>query len=123
MAMISIGGAALKDPSAYSVALQDVDSENTTRNAKGVLIRDRIRGGVYKISIGWEGLTRAQLQQITSAVSGVKLSVSFFDPTTGTTNVTRTMYVGDRSAELNTHMNESNRAISRWDLSFSLIEY
>jgi hypothetical protein len=123
MAMIAVGGVNLPEPSEYNVSLSDLDSENTTRNAKGVLIRDRVRAGVYKIDIGWEGLTRAQLQTITSAVSAAKLSVSFFDPTTGTANVTRTMYVGDRSGSLQSHLSEANRGASKWDLSFALVEY
>jgi len=123
MAMISIGGAGLPEPSDYTVSLSDMDSENTTRNTKGVLVRDRVRGGVYKIQIGWSGLTPAKLQQIASAVAPEKLSVSFFDPTTGTSNVSKEMYVGDRSAGLSAHMDESQRGNSRWDLSFNLIEY
>jgi len=123
MSMISVGGVTLPEPSEYEVSLADIDSENTTRNAKGVLIRDPVRQGVYKINIGWEGLTRAQLQTITTAVAPAKLSVSFFDPTTGTSNVTKSMYTGDRSGRLVKHLNESQRADSRWDLSFSLIEY
>ena len=123
MAMISIGGTALPSPTSYSVSLSDLDSENTTRNAQGVLIRDRVRAKVYKIDIGWEFLSPAQLQTITNAAAGVKLSVSFFDPTTGTANVTKTMYVGDRQAGLKSHMDENNRAVSGWDLSFALIEY
>ena len=123
MAMISIGGVALPGPSSYDVMLADIDSENTTRNAQGVLIRDRVRGGMYKINIGWSGLTPAQLRTITSAVASAKLSVSFFDATTETSNVTKQMYVGDRSASLVSHMDESQRQKSRWDLSFNLIEY
>lgn len=123
MGMISVGGVALPEPSEYEVNLADIDSENTTRNASGLLIREPIRQGIYKIAVGWEGLTRAQLQTITSAVAPAKLSVSFFDPTTGTSNITKNMYVGDRTGKLNVHMNESQRNNSRWDLSFNLIEY
>ena len=123
MAMITVGGVSLPEPSEYQVSLSDIDSENTTRNAQGVLIREPIRQGIYKIAIGWEGLTRAQLQTVTAAVAAAKLSVSFFDPTTGTANVTKSMYVGDRAAGISVHMSESQRASSRWDLSFNLIEY
>ena len=121
--MISIGGTALPNPTDYEVQLADLDSENTTRNAQGVLLRDRVRGGTYTISIGWEGLTQAQLRSITSAVAPAAVSVSFFDPTTGTANITRQMYAGNRRSRLSVHLNESRRAQSRWDLSFNLIEY
>jgi hypothetical protein len=123
MALISIGGAALPEPSSYAVSNSDMDSENTTRNAKGVLVRDRVRAKIYKIEVGWEGLTPARLKAITDAVAPAKVSVAFFDPTTGTASVTKQMYAGDRSARLNTHLSEPQRGKSRWDLSFSLVEF
>jgi len=119
MAMIRIDGVDLPAPVEYSVSLQDLDSENTKRTETGVLQRDRIRAGVYKIQVKWR-VTKAQLKIITDALKPAKFSVTFFDPTTNT-NPTRQMYCGDRTADL--IKNSSNPDESVWDLSTSLIEY
>ncbi|MPW25943.1 hypothetical protein GC105_09085 [Alkalibaculum sp. M08DMB] len=120
MAMITIGGTALPNPSEYSVVLQDIDSENTKRSETARLSRERLRAGVYKIEIGWIGLTRAQLKLITDALKPAKVSVQFFDPTSAS-NPTAQMYAGDRTGKLNTYLQEG--AQSYWDINFSLTEY
>ena len=117
MALITIGTTPLPDPAEYSVTLQDIDSENTRRTEAGVLTRDRVRAGVYKIQATWK-VNKTDLKKITDAVSPAKFSVTFFDPTTST-NPTRDMYVGDRTARL-LHL-ESGQSL--WELTLSLIEY
>mgnify|MGYP001018491946 CR=1 FL=1 len=120
MAIISIGGVALPAPVEYEVSLQDIDSENTRRTETGVLVRDRVRAGVYKIQAKWR-VTKTELKTITDALSPAKFSVTFFDPTTST-SPTRDMYSGDRQAKLvkYDHILPDN---SIWELSVSLIEY
>ena len=117
MALITIGTTPLPDPAEYSVTLQDIDSENTRRTEAGVLTRDRVRAGVYKIQATWK-VNKTDLKKITDAVSPAKFSVTFFDPTTSS-NPTKDMYVGDRTANL-IHL-ESGQSL--WELSLSLIEY
>lgn len=117
MALITIGSTTLPDPSEYSVSLQDIDSENTRRTEAGVLTRDRVRAGVYKIQATWK-VNKTDLKKITDAVSPAKFSVTFFDPTTSS-NPTKDMYVGDRMARL-IHL-ESGQSL--WELTLSLIEY
>ena len=119
MALITIGTTPLPDPAEYSVTLQDIDSENTRRTETGVLTRDRVRAGVYKIQVKWK-VSKAQLKTITDALTPAKFSVTFFDPTTST-NPTRSMYCGDRDANL--VLNKVSPGDSRWELSTSLIEY
>jgi len=117
MALIKIGSTSLPDPVEYSVTLQDIDSENTRRTEAGVLTRDRVRAGVYKIQATWK-VNKTELKTITDAVKPAQFSVTFFDPTTST-NPTRPMYVGDRTANL-IHL-ESGQSL--WELTLSLIEY
>jgi hypothetical protein len=117
MALITIGTTPLPDPAEYSVTLQDIDSENTRRTEAGVLTRDRVRAGVYKIQATWK-VNKTDLKKITDAVSPAKFSVTFFDPTTSS-NPTKDMYVGDRTANL-IHL-ESGQSL--WELTLSLIEY
>lgn len=119
MALIRIGTTDLPGPSEYSVTLQDIDSENTRRTEAGVLTRDRVRAGVYKIQAKWK-VSKAQLKIITDALAPAKFNVTFFDPTTST-NPTRSMYCGDRDANL--VLNKASPDDSRWELSVSLIEY
>ena len=117
MALIKIGSTSLPDPAEYSVTLQDIDSENTRRTEAGVLTRDRVRGGVYKIQARWK-VSKTDLKTITDAIAPAKFSVTFFDPTTSS-NPTKDMYVGDRTANL-IHL-ESGQSL--WELTLSLIEY
>jgi len=118
--MIQINGVVLPAPVEYSVSLQDIDSENTRRTETGMLQRDRVRAGVYKIQIKWR-VTKTQLKTITDALKPAKFSVTFFDPTTSTTP-TRYMYCGDRDADL-VHYKATVPDDSLWELSTSLIEY
>ena len=117
MALIKIGSTSLPDPVEYSVTLQDIDSENTRRTEAGILTRDRVRAGVYKIQATWK-VNKTDLKIITDAVKPAQFAVTFFDPTTST-NPTRPMYVGDRTANL-LHL-ESGQSL--WELTLSLIEY
>lgn len=118
--MIQINGVDLPAPVEYSVSLQDIDSENTRRTETGMLQRDRVRSGVYKIQIKWR-VTRTQLKIITDALKPAKFSATFFDPTTSTTP-TRYMYCGDRNADL-IYYKEGFPDDSLWEISTSLIEY
>lgn len=117
MALITIGTTPLPDPAEYSVTLQDIDSENTRRTESGILTRDRVRAGVYKIQATWK-VNKTDLKTITDAVKPAQFAVTFFDPTTSS-NPTKDMYVGDRTARL-IHL-ESGQSF--WELTLSLIEY
>ena len=97
--------------------MQDIDSENTRRTEAGILTRDRVRAGVYKIQATWK-VNKTELKTITDAVKPAQFAVTFFDPTTST-NPTRPMYVGDRTANL--LYLESGQSL--WELTLSLIEY
>lgn len=83
-------------------------------------MRDRIRAGVYKISVTWL-VEHQQLKVITDAIAPEKFSVTFFDPTTNT-NKTCEMYCGDRNGDLKFY-NNKNPSKSLWEISTSLIEY
>jgi len=120
MALIQINGVNLPPPVEYSVELYDIDSENTKRTETGVLQRDRVRQGVYKMQVKWL-IKKSQLRIITDALKPAKFKVTFFDPTT-LEMPTREMYCGDRKANL-VKYNGSSPDDSWWELSTSLIEY
>lgn len=122
MALITVDGVALSNPTSYKVTWSDLDSDNTKRTETGVLRRSRVRANVYKIDISWTAITKAQLKIITDALSPEKFSVMFFDPTQSITTTTD-MYASDRTGALSRNMDESRPDQSYWDLTVSLIEF
>ena len=97
MTFLKIGTTVLPAPQSYRVDSYDIDSSDTGRSEDGTMKRNRI-ATKYKIQAAWT-VAQADLQTIISAVSPETFSVTFFDPTTGATK-TKTMYAGDRSAEM-----------------------
>lgn len=51
MALLKINGTELPAPTTYSVQYSDIDSSDTGRAENGVMLRNRIRAGVAKISV------------------------------------------------------------------------
>ena len=92
--MIKINGVDIATPKTYEATVTDLDGE-TNRNANGEMIRDRI-AVKRKLNLEWGPLTQAEIQTLLNAVSSVFFTVTFPDPMSGM--VTKTMYVGDRTA-------------------------
>jgi hypothetical protein len=97
MAILTINGAPVAAPKSLEVGINDLDGEST-RNAKGELIRDRI-AVKRKISAEWPPLTMAQASTLLQAVQNVFFDVIYPDPMVGGTT-TKTFYVGDRSVPM-----------------------
>lgn len=95
---ITINGTRLPTPTTYRVQMADLDTENTTRDETGVLHRDRIRSGVYKIIVSWR-LRSSILASVISLIQSSSFTVTFFDTNTMTYQ-TKTMYAGDRESEV-----------------------
>lgn len=119
MALLSVDSTPIKTPSAYRVRLQDLDTANSVRNESGVLTRERVRAGVYKLECEWQGIYQSELDDVIAAIAPVSFSVTFFDATTGSTH-TATMYSGDRDAEL---LKYDESGDSLWRFKVNLIEY
>lgn len=103
-----------------TVGLQDVDNE-TYRNAKGELIRDRVCGGANakrKLTLSWYWLTQKEACQLLQSVKSEFFPVQYFDPYEGKV-ITKTMYAGDRSAPCYTRHNGEE---GYKDTAFNLIE-
>lgn len=99
--MIKINGVDIATPKSYEATVTDLDGE-TNRNAAGELIRDRI-AVKRKLNLEWGPLTQAEIAPILNAVSGVFFTVTFPDPQLGI--ITKTMYVGDRTAPAYQYIN------------------
>ena len=93
MAILKINGTAIPDPSEFQVDIMDIDDE-TTRNAKGDLIRNRI-AVKRKLNCQWPALKMAQISSILKTVKGAFFTVEYPDPMEGK-RLTKTFYVGDR---------------------------
>lgn len=101
MALLTVGGVAQKTPKKMKVSINDIDGE-TTRNAQGNMIRDRITTK-RKIELEFPPLTHAELNTLLNAVSSVFFTVTYPDPyatSDPTVLTTKTFYVGDRSAPM-----------------------
>ena len=118
MAMITIDGVDLPSPSVFKIPRSDLDSSDTGRNELGVLQRDRIRQGIYKIELEWKGINSSDLYLIESAIEPAELNVTFPTPTG---LVTKEMYAGDRNVEMVKYSDDFDKI--RWNISFNLIEY
>ncbi|QKE72651.1 hypothetical protein HPK19_07455 [Arthrobacter citreus] len=122
MAFLEIGASAgstvaVKTPSEFQVTILDLDSEKSTRNANGNLVRTRI-AIKRKLSVTFPQTTISEMQAILNAVHNSG-NTSFFckyvDPMLGVT--TKEFYVGDRVAPM------YNNALGRWDkISMEFIE-
>lgn len=118
MAMINIDGVDLPAPSSFKIPRSDLDSSDTGRNELGVLQRDRIRQGIFKVELEFKGILSSELHLIDSAIEPASLQVTFPTPTGSNT---RTMYAGDRNIEMVKFDKDYNKI--RWDISFNLVEF
>jgi hypothetical protein len=93
---LQINGVEVAAPKTFKVNVIDLDSNDTTRNAKGVLLRDRLRV-MRTIDCEWGPLTSSEISAILQIVSPTGVSVTYPDPMSGQ-DETRTMYAGNRVA-------------------------
>lgn len=116
MAILKINGVAIPDPKEFSVDIMDIDDE-TTRNAKGDLIRNRI-ATKRKLNCQWPSCGNAEMSIILKAVKNVFFTVEYPDPMEGT-RLTKTFYVGDRQMPVYSVID----GVVRWEgLSMNFIE-
>ena len=115
MEILNIDGTALPAPSAYKVQLSDLDSSGTGRTEDGVLVRERVRGGVAKISVGWAALSTADCAKVLNATAPDSMTVQYFFGGVRTAK----MYAGDRTADLKAA--RDGQAV--WEVAVNLIEF
>ncbi|MGL4656777.1 MAG: DUF6711 family protein [Sarcina sp.] len=96
--MLKINGVTVVAPSVFQVDISDLDGDGANRNANGEMIRDRV-AVKRKITLEWGALEDFQISGLLSIVSDVFFQVTYPDPMDGGM-VTKTFYVGDRSAPL-----------------------
>lgn len=115
--MISINGVKIATPKTYEATVSDIDGE-TNRNANGDLVRDRI-AVKRKLNLEWGPLSQSEISTLLNAVSSVFFTVTFPDSQLGM--VTKTMYVGDRTAPA--YFFDKNTQTVKWQgLKMNFIE-
>lgn len=115
MKLLKLDGYACPSPTSYEVSLQAIDADSTGRNEKGVMSREMVRAGVYKIQVAWTNLSSAQVASILSKAEKESVSTTFEFGGTKTAK----MYAGDRELQLKS----IDGASCFWDLNFSLVEF
>ncbi|WP_455501610.1 DUF6711 family protein [Gemmiger sp.] len=115
MEILTIDGVTLPAPNEYKVQLSDLDSSGTGRTEDGVLVRERVRGGVAKISLRWDALSTADCAKVLNATAPDNFTVRYFFGEMRTAK----MYAGDRTADLKAA--RDGQAV--WEAAVNLIEF
>ena len=116
MNLVSLNGYTPPAPTEYSLDIQDIDSEDSGRGETGYMTRERVREGLYKLSLAFTNITSDDVLDIKNAISSEEIMVTLFDGT----SVDAKMYVGNRTLKLKSIDDEAN---CFWDMSFNLTEY
>lgn len=114
MYLIKFGDFTPTAPDQYDVELSDMDGENAGRSETGHMNRDRVRAGIYKISVGWTNAATADVKQLLDAITPESVKTSFFFGDLIKTD----MYVGNRKITLK-HKEDGT---AYWDVSFNMTE-
>ena len=120
MAIITINGRDFSSdnaPSKLSIGIYDVSNSDSGRDQNGYMWKNLV-ARKYKIELEWWCPSPQLASQILMAVDPEYFVVGFTDPKTNTW-VTKTMYVGDRSAPYQM-WGENRKFFSK--ISFNLIE-
>ena len=116
MNLVSFNGYNPPSPTGYSLDVQDIDSPDTGRGETGYMSRERVREGIYKLSLTFTNLTSDEVLGIKRAIKPESFQVQLFDGEL----VTKKMYAGNKKLDLKSIDDEAN---CFWDMSFSLTEY
>lgn len=129
MALLSVNGTDLQEPSTYNITKRDLDSENSYTSETGILVRDIIRANHVTIDVAWEHLTLVQFQAIAALISKdnkeeqKQFTLTYFDYYKGT-NVTGTFYAHDRSGTaIKVRRITNPNGYEHYQLSTQLIEF
>lgn len=115
---LAINSTPVKAPKEFAVDLQKIDADSSGRNANGDMVRDIITEKI-KLNCQWGPLSDGEMQVLLNAVAADFFSVTYPDPKSGI--VTKTFYVGDRSAPTYSWHNEFE-SIKWQGLSMNFIE-
>ena len=100
-------------------SVQDIDSSETGRNQLGEMMRERVATKI-KWQLTFPPLSREMLSKLlNSDIKNVTFSFTYPDPFSATNMVTKTCYVGDRTAPMYSMVS----GVPMWEnVSFSVVE-
>ena len=112
----TIDGQPMPEPDEEAeLSFSDLDASDSGRTEDGVMMRNRVREGIAKISASWAAVSTADCARILHAVKPESFDVVYFF---GEMRTAR-MYAGDRSADLIA----AREGKGVWDVSLNLIEF
>lgn len=117
MAMISVNGNAIKDPSVFSWGLNDVSTSSSGRTQDATMHKTRV-AQKRKISLTWWNLNKKETSTILKAFNDVNFKVTYPDALAGV-DETRTFYRSDPTAPVRSWIEGRERYST---VSFDIIE-
>lgn len=115
--LLKVNNVSVKPPSEFGWGLQDVSAPDAGRDLSAEMHKGRV-AQKRKISLGWNNPTITETAAILQAFNPEYVEVNYLDAMSGTFE-TRTFYVGDRTAPLQSFTVGERR----WSkLSFDIIE-
>lgn len=116
--MFKVNNVTMPEPSEISVSINDLDVDST-RNAKGDLIRDRV-AVKRKYEIAYKSLSADDLSKILNAMKDEFFDATLIDPMENKA-VTRKYYVGDRSIGVYSYNSKYKKCMYK-DVKFSIVQ-
>ena len=111
----SVGSTVIPAPSKYDWKLSDVSAADAGRTEDALMHKERIAQKV-KLELSWKNATTAECAAVLTAFNPQYISITYLDAKAGD-YLTKTFYVGDRSAPL------YNARLGLWEnVSFNVIE-
>lgn len=95
MALLTVDGVTIPDPSRYSYGLNDVSASQAGRTEDALMQKMRV-AQKRKLELEWQNISPAKVSQILTAFNPEYVSVRYFDSMDNQYE-SRTFYVGDRS--------------------------
>lgn len=117
MTLLYADDVALPQPNTYEPIDYDTDSDESGTSETGILNRDIVRMGQWKINLKWT-LDSAKLTALRTAIFKEKFECKFL---TESGYITKTMYAGNRNRRL--LKNTAADGSPLWELSCNFIEY
>lgn len=117
--IIQAGGTWLPGISAYSISLEDIDSEDTTRSESGKMIRRRLRAKVLKLSVT-HIVDMDKMVTITEKIGETTVELKVYCPARSDAvsgYVTATFYVSKITTRMIVLQDKS-----WWEVSYNAIE-
>lgn len=121
--IIQVGETWLPGINKYTVTMEDIDGEGSTRNEAGTMHREIIREKVIHAAVQHR-VDQTELQTICNAIQDDAIvEMTIFCPGRGNPNVTADFYVSKVSFDLIRYREPSTGAVADWwQVDYTLVE-